>query len=93
MQILSDKGSRVAGLTALLAGALFLLPNAGARAGDGGLKDQVGASYGYTSYSSESSPSTPCQSCYDGAGLVGTQDKTPYTIQSEPPCQTCKRGS
>jgi hypothetical protein len=72
MQILSDKGARVAGITAVAA-AFLVLSYASALAGDqgGGVKDQVGANYGYTSYSAEGAPSTPCQSCYDGAGPSG----------------------
>jgi hypothetical protein len=96
MQILSDKGIRVAGMTALVAAAFLLLPYASALAGGdqgGFVRDQVGNNTGYTSYSSEPSPSTPCLSCYDGAGLAGTQNKAPYTIQSTPSCQTCARGS
>jgi hypothetical protein len=95
MQILSDKGIRPAGMTALLAVSFLVLPYASSLAGDGGLKDQAGNNNsGYTSYSSsQPSPSTPCLSCYNGAGLAGTQNKEPYTIQSLPICQTCKRGS
>ncbi len=81
-----------AGAAAVLSAAVLLSPAAFASE-QGGLGDQVRGNAGYTSYSAAPDTSTPCDTCYMGAGLAGTQNKSSYTLQTTPRCDTCAKGS
>jgi hypothetical protein len=88
-----DKQIRLAGAMAVIAVALMLAPAAMAGSDQGGSRDKVPDTAAYTNYSTTDQTATPCLTCYAGAGLAGTQDKTPAAVPATPRCDTCTKGS
>ena len=94
MRLMIDKQIRLAGAMAVVAAALMLAPAAMAGSDQGGSRDKVPDTAAYTNYStSTDQTATPCLTCYAGAGLAGTQDKTPAAVPATPRCDTCTKGS
>ena len=94
MRVMIDKQLRLAGAMVVVAAALMLAPAAMAGADQGGSKDKVPDTAAYTNYStSTDQTASPCLTCYAGAGLAGTQDKTPASVPATERCDTCVKGS
>lgn len=93
MRVMIDKQIRLAGAMAVIAVALMLAPAAMAGSDQGGSRDKVPDTAAYTNYSTTDQTATPCLTCYAGAGLAGTQDKTPAAVPATPRCDTCTKGS
>ena len=94
MRVIIDKQLRLAGAMVVVAAALMLAPAAMAGSDQGGSRDKVPDTAAYTNYSTTTDQAaTPCLTCYAGAGLAGTQDKTPAAVPATPRCDTCAKGS
>ncbi|HEX4570281.1 MAG TPA: hypothetical protein VH184_07640 [Dongiaceae bacterium] len=94
MRVMIDKQLRLAVAIAVFAAAVMLAPTAMAGSDQGGSRDKVPDTAAYTNYSTTTDQTaTPCLTCYAGAGLAGTQDKTPAAVPVTPRCDTCTKGS
>ena len=61
--------------------------------GSNGLRDRGGKEGAGGSTANPVYSAAPCQSCGMGAGMSGTVDYQPYSIETAPRCDSCTKGS